>query len=355
MRALVAGLAFGVLAASSAYPQYVISAHSGVVQYVEGDAYLNDNPVQPKAGQFPDIKENQVFRTEQGRAEILLTPGVFLRLGENSSVRMVSNRLTDTRVEVLKGSAMVECDDLPKDNAIMLLYQGSSMLLLKHGLYRVETDPAIFKVYDGEAIVKGDSGQLTLRKGKQTVLNGVLMAESFDTKTDDELYRWSDRRSSYLAKANVSSATGLQSNGSSWYGYGYDPGMYGGYGLWSGWQWNPLFGMFTFVPYSGYMFSPFGYGFWSPGSVWQSYYYNPGYYYGGGGGGSSNGGRAATGQRGYASRGSSSYSRGGAARSSGGGGGRGGFSSGGHGGFSSGGVSGGGARSSGGGGGGRGR
>ncbi len=68
--------------------------------------------MEPKAGQFPNIKENEVFRTTEGMAEVLLTPGVFLRLGENSSIRMISSKLTDTRVEVLNGSAMVECDDL---------------------------------------------------------------------------------------------------------------------------------------------------------------------------------------------------------------------------------------------------
>src|SRR5579864_3030907 len=111
MRISVAGFALSVLVAGSAFAQqYVISAHSGVVQYVEGTAYINDNQVDPKFGQFPDIKENQVLRTEEGRAEILLTPGAFLRLSENSSIRMVSNKLTDTRIEILTGSAMVECD-----------------------------------------------------------------------------------------------------------------------------------------------------------------------------------------------------------------------------------------------------
>lgn len=335
MRALVAGLAFGVLAAGSASAQYVISAHSGVVQYVEGTAYLNDNPVQPKAGQFPDIKENQVFRTEQGMAEVLLTPGVFLRLAENSSIRMVSNKLSDTRVEVVSGSAMVECDDLAKDNAIMLLYKGNSMLLVKHGLYRVDAAQGVFKVYDGEAIVKGESGQVTLHKGKQTLLNGVLMAENFDVKSDDELYRWSDRRSGYLAKANVSSANSLSSGYSGYGGLGYGGYGYGG-GLWSGWQFNPLFGMFTYVPYDGYLFSPFGYGFWSPYTVWQSPYV----YYGGGGGGvapgvsrgSSSGGKhapfiparggsasAARGGGGFAGRGAAGgFARGGGGLSSGG-------------------------------------
>src|ERR1700682_2753424 len=116
MRLPVASLAIGVLLSGSASAQYMISAHSGVVQSVDGRAYLNGQPVQPKFGQFPDIKENEEFRTEEGRAEILLTPGVFLRMGENSSIRMLSTRLTDTRVEVLSGSAMIESNEIPKDN-----------------------------------------------------------------------------------------------------------------------------------------------------------------------------------------------------------------------------------------------
>jgi hypothetical protein len=268
MRLALASLAIGVLLSGSAFAQYVISAHSGVVQSVDGRAYLNDQPVQPKFGQFPDIKENQEFRTEEGRAEILLTPGVFLRMGENSSIRMVSNKLTDTRVEVLSGSVMVECDDVQKndakDNVVMLLYKGNSMLLMKHGLYRVDAEPARFQVYDGEAIVKGDSGQVTLRSGKETALNGVLMAENFDKKAADELYLWSSQRSSYLAKASASSAMSLRNSS----------GVYAA-GSYSPWQFNPMFGMFTFVPYGGIAYSPFGWGFFSPFTVLNYY---PGYY-----------------------------------------------------------------------------
>ena len=266
MRFRTAGLAFGVVAAVSAYGQYVISAHSGIVHSVDGQAFLDNKQVEPKFGQYPEIKENQEFRTEDGRAEVLLTPGVFLRMGQSSAIRMVSNQLTDTRVEILKGSVMVECEDIPKDNSIMLLYKDSTMLLVKHGLYRVETDPAKFQVYDGEAIVKGASGQLTLKGGKQTALDGVLMATNFDKKDTDALYNWSSRRASYLAKANVSSAMGLTN--SSWTS--------------SGWYWNSLFGLYTFVPYRGTFYSPFGYGFWSPYTV--VYYYNPGYAYNNGGG-----------------------------------------------------------------------
>jgi hypothetical protein len=76
MRLFVAGFAFGVMAVGSAFAQNVVSAHSGVVHYVEGTAYLNNERVDPKFGQFPEIKQDQEFRTEEGRAEILLTPGV---------------------------------------------------------------------------------------------------------------------------------------------------------------------------------------------------------------------------------------------------------------------------------------
>ncbi len=288
MRLFIAGVAFGVLAAGSAFAQNVISAHSGVVHYVEGTAYVSNERVDPKFGQFPEIKQDQEFRTEEGRAEVLLTPGVFLRLGENSSIRMVSNKLTDTRVEVLTGSAMVECDDIAKDNAVMLLYKGNSMILVKRGLYRVDTNPVRFQVYDGEAIVKGESGQLTLKGGKETALRGVLMAENFDKKATDDLYLWSNRRAGYLAKANVSAAMNLRNSGwgSGYYGSGFGSGY--GYTFASSlngcWRFNPMFGMYTWVPYQGMGYSPFGYNFWSPGTV---YYYQPSNY---GSGGSYGGG-----------------------------------------------------------------
>jgi len=275
MRLRLAGLVLGVLAAGSAYAQYVISAHSGVIQLVEGSAYLNDKAVQTKFGQFPDVKQGQELRTTEGRAEVLLTPGVFLRMGDNSSIKMVSNVLTDTRVEIESGSVIVECDEIPKDNSIELLYKNNLMMLVKHGLYRFSSEPAAhLQVYDGEAIVKGESGQLTLKSGKETSLSGVLMAENFDKKDTDDLYSWSSRRASYLSTANASSAMSMRDSG----GYsGYSGGLLG----FGGWQFNPMFGMFTFVPMMGFGYSPFGYGWYSPDTIgyYMPFYggYYPGY------------------------------------------------------------------------------
>lgn len=269
MRLSLASLAFTALAATSAFAQQVISAHSGVIHLIEGKAYLNGKAIETKFGQFPDIKNGQEFRTEQGRAEILLTPGVFLRVGENTAVKMLSNQLTDTRVEILKGSAIVEADDIPKDNSIEMVYKGNTMMLVKHGLFRIDSDPAMLRVYDGEAIVKGESGQLTVRAGKETTLSGVLMAENFDKKDVDDLYSWSSRRAGYLSAANASSAMTIRNSGG-YYGDGYYSSGLMGFG---GWQFNPLFGMFTYVPMNGFGYSPFGFGWWSPVSV--AYYAPP--------------------------------------------------------------------------------
>src|SRR5580658_9872234 len=86
---LVLALAWSV----SAWGQSAISAHSGMIHYVEGKVLLDGQPVDPKFGEFPEMKNDQVLQTEEGRAEVLLTPGVFLRVSEDSSIRMLSNRL----------------------------------------------------------------------------------------------------------------------------------------------------------------------------------------------------------------------------------------------------------------------
>jgi hypothetical protein len=296
MRLTVVGLFSGALLSVTAYGQSMISAHSGVVQYIEGDASIGDKPIEMKFGHFPEIKPNEIISTEAGRAEVLLTPGSFLRLAENTQVRMVSNRLTDTRFELLKGEILVESVDSTKDSAasmvkgnmISVIYKNTTTSLTKTGLFEFKAEPGRLRVYEGEAIVKAGSDQLTLKKSKETQLDGTLMAEKFDAKSTDELTRWSSRRSSYIATANVSSANTMTNNGSGWVssllgggygsGYGYNGLGYGGmgmgyggmgmgYGSYGGWAFNPLFGMFTYVPYGGMAYSPFGYGYYSPYTV----------------------------------------------------------------------------------------
>ena len=283
--------------------QSIISAHSGTLHYFDGDVTIDGAPVQAKVARFAEIKEQSVLRTGRGRAEVLLTPGVFLRVGENSAIKMLDNRLISTRVEILSGNAMVESDDPQmsiKDSPVSLIYKDYEIRLVKHGLVEISTDPAQLKVYKGEAVVDittGDAanGRAAVKEGRQLPFSAALLTENFDDKVGDDLYLWTRDRSQSISAANMSSARTLNGSGlGSGFGGGYDYGdLYGygvgnGYGLgypggWNGgWYFNPYFDMFTFVPGGGTYWNAFGYGFFSPGTVYN--YYQPSvYWYGGGG------------------------------------------------------------------------
>src|ERR1700731_2611898 len=107
-RAVLSSSILIALSGTTAFAQSVISAHSGLIHYVEGRVLLDGKPVEVSLTAFPEVKQGMELRSEDGRAEVLLNPGVFLRLAENSSIRMVSNKLDDSRVEFLSGSAVIE-------------------------------------------------------------------------------------------------------------------------------------------------------------------------------------------------------------------------------------------------------
>lgn len=270
----VLSLALGSLAA---FGQTVVSARSGMIHLSEGRVFLADQAIESKFGQFPEVKENQVLRTEAGRAEVILTPGVFLRLAENSSFRMVTNRLIDTRLEFLSGSAVIEAGDIPKDNAVTVVQQGASIQLVKRGLYRFDGEPASVRVFDGELLVTVGDRKVEVSEGRMLSLGSDLAVAKFDKDGTDSLDRWSRRRAEYVAMANVSAANSIRRSGNSWNS--------------NGWAWNPYFGMFTYVPMSGSYYSPYGYRYWSPNAVYALYQpriiysspsgggYNPGYGY----------------------------------------------------------------------------
>ena len=248
--------------APGAWAQSVISAHSGVIHYVEGDVSVDATPVHPKFAEFPDVKAGQLVATAEGRAEILLTPGVFLRMAENTSVRMLSNSLADTRLEVVSGSALVEVGELLEHNAITFEASGIKMELAKKGLFRIDASPASLRVYEGQARVTAGSEALTARKGHQIDLDSSTLADTkFDAKDTDAFYRWSSRRAEYVAAANVISAR-VTSNSNCNSNFAGNPGA---------WSWNPYFGMFTFLPASGVYWSPFGSPYYSPAMVWTAY------------------------------------------------------------------------------------
>jgi hypothetical protein len=296
---LKATAVLAMLATPAAFAQMAVSVQSGLIHHYEGDVQLQGQALKKEYGKFSMVKEGQTFNTTQGRAEVLLTPGVFLRLNENSSIRMISSALSNTRVELLTGSAMLEVAEIGKEHNVFLKVGDSETELLKMGLYEFSIEPGRVRVYEGKAQVSMKDGQLPLTKGKEVLLVSGLTAGKFNAKNTDNLYHWTQLRSAMIAQANISTANAARTSG-----YRMQSSM---------WAFYPGMGICTFLPRSGYIRSPFGWAYYSPGAVWQ--YYQPRYNNsnsdsGWGGGGASSGGwsgvRSSAGSSGMSS--SSGYS-----------------------------------------------
>jgi hypothetical protein len=235
-------LALMMLGAATVLAQGVVSARSGMIHYVEGRVLLDGQPVHLKFAEFPEIKVDHTLTTEDGQAEVLLTPGAFLRLKENSALRMISNRRSDTVVEVLAGSALFEVDELYKDNAITIQLHGVAIALPKRGLYRIDADLPRLRVYNGKARIISGTATLIAKRGSQVKFGDVLLAEHFDPKDTDAFYQWSTRRSAYIAAASDSLARWAGERGvvfpdnscsawNAWFGvFSCPPGNEPGYG-----------------------------------------------------------------------------------------------------------------------------
>ena len=249
------------LAAALSVAYAAAPAIPGTINYIEGQVKLESRALTAKSAGSVQLEPNQTLTTAHGKAEILLTPGIFLRVGDSSTVRMISTDLTDTRAELLQGEAMVEATELLPGNHIAILDHGAVTTLQKNGVYDFKAAPAQVAVYDGKASVVMNDQQLTLKKGKETLLAGKLKSQGFDRKAPDTLYAWSDLRSEYGAEASMGEARTLVVNGGYW-----GPG----------WYWNPWWDMYSFIP-GDFLYSPFGFGFYPPGLVG----YAPFYGYGG--------------------------------------------------------------------------
>lgn len=289
-RLLTSAAVLMAMTAAVSSAQSITSAHSGLLHYFDGSVSIDGKPVEYKVGKFSEIKENSVLSTGQGRAEILLTPGVYLRVGENTSIRMLDNRLLSTRVEFLSGSMILESDDpmaSVKDPAVTVVYKDYQLQPMKFGIFEMTSDPAQMKVYRGQADAVAGVARASVKEGHMLVLSAALLTEKFDEKQVDDLYLWARDRGAALSAANMASARSLSANGYSQNNL-YMGGMYPGLGFNSayngGWYLNSGLGMYAYMPYGGMFYSPFGYGLFSPGSIYN--FYNPGGYYWYGGGGS---------------------------------------------------------------------
>ncbi len=122
----------------------------GSLNYMEGKASLGSQPLSTSSVGSAQLQAGQSLSTQDGKTEILLTPGVFLRTGPNSSVQMDTAGLADTSLTLARGRAMVEVAEIHPENNITIR-SGADVRLTKRGLYDFDADHNQIRVFDGIA------------------------------------------------------------------------------------------------------------------------------------------------------------------------------------------------------------
>jgi hypothetical protein len=182
--------------------QSVISTHSGLVHFFEGAISIDGRAAPPINGRFPEVPEGALLQTNEGKAEILLGPEIFLWLGRTSTIRMQRNSLTDTRVELIEGSAIMQSAQLLPDNAVTLIHKNSHVKLSAHCLYRIDTLPSRLTVVQGQANVTNGGTTLVIKEPCHLAFSSGLITPLSEGEPDG-LDRWAQERRRAIAAANL--------------------------------------------------------------------------------------------------------------------------------------------------------
>jgi hypothetical protein len=168
-----------------------------------------------------------------------------------------------------QGEALIEVAEIHPENDLRILEDGIPTELLKPGLYDFDADLHVVRVLDGMAVVDDGDRGIKVKAGHMVdlAMNRLTKARKFDKKEveAEDLYRWTSLRSSYVAEANADSAPAYSLGGFGWFG--------------DGWYWNSWFDSYTFLPGDGILYSPFGWGFYSPWCAFAAPVFYGGHFY----------------------------------------------------------------------------
>ena len=187
--------------------KYLISAKAGGVNLISGTVTVERNDGTAGrlvAGESLDIGD-RVTTGDDGRAEVLLNPGSYLRVGANSAFKFVTTDLEDLKIDLSAGTAIFEviAND---DFRVSVKMPKQHVFLTQTGVYRLDVTAdgnSRLAVFKGEAFV-GPKAQTKVASGRTALLtvNGTSVAK-FDRDTKDPFDVWSKERGKNLMKANA--------------------------------------------------------------------------------------------------------------------------------------------------------
>ncbi|HMT07914.1 MAG TPA: FecR domain-containing protein [Pyrinomonadaceae bacterium] len=246
--------------AQSDASQYVISAKAGGINFTSGDVKITRKAAsQPVVVSTLDSAESgdQIETGSNSRVEILLNPGSYLRLGENSILDVTDTSFDSLRFNLRSGQAIFEITGDEDEIAPVGLTVAQGVVSLdKEGIYRVqyrEPETATIRVQKGRARMGdekfGDGKEIVVDRGRQ------IDVVKFDKKEQDDFALWSSERAKSITEANEKLSKDTVSRLSS----GFRSGSMGRRRGFNGyWLYDPFYARRTFLPFYSSWSSPYG-------------------------------------------------------------------------------------------------
>jgi hypothetical protein len=243
--------------------KFVISSKAGGINAITGQASVHSRG-DSSWNQLmitDDLNSGDRVRTSSdGRVEILLNPGSYLRLGGDSEVEMSDNTLANLELRLLRGTAIVEATGADGiELNINISTPHTKLAIVRQGLYRVSVVPgdATELIVRKGRVVLGDS-HTKVKGGNKVVFSAtnVLVAKltKEEKKQTEEVDVWSKQRGDTLAKANRRITDRMLRSAFASY-TDFDPFWRSRQGLWF---YNTRAGCYTFLPYFYGWGSPYG-------------------------------------------------------------------------------------------------
>ncbi len=235
--------------------KFGISARAGGVNAVSGRVMVTrtGQSAQLLSSQDDLISGDVVTTGADSQAEILLNPGSYLRVAENSEFVLVDNSLNNLVVKLIKGSAIIEAtggDDA--DLRINVLANQQSLMIIRGGIYRINVQPnsAELLVRKGRVLPAGSTGQLVKGGTKIMYASGAPLTAKVTKQDHDDFDLWSKKRAETLARANEK-ISGRAMNG---YLASLSPfeWAFSAANPWGLWTFSSFSHCFTFVPFFGF-------------------------------------------------------------------------------------------------------
>lgn len=182
--------------------QSVIATRAGLVSYAEGDIYMDGHRARISPAHPSTVNRNAVVRTGAGRAEVMLGPCAVMWVGAHAAFRIVDNALSDTRVELLSGSTMIDAGEIARGNKVTLSIGAAAAVVDRRGVFRFDAAPARVKVLAGRTTVHWASRAWAVRAGSLLPLDNPASVRNFEKDTPDSLDLWSKVRAAAWEKAD---------------------------------------------------------------------------------------------------------------------------------------------------------